>query len=130
MQCEASFTDDDVVILNGTDEDLPKMEGNMEARQAKLKAEKKAKSEAKQKEKASKKEAQASTSSPSMGAPSTSVPSPSALSAVNSATKNGTAEPKSLPGPSSSKLLPTASSSKLTDASKFQPKNGLFYLHL
>lgn len=49
MQCQKPFEDDDVVVLNGTDEDVALMKEQMLNRQAKIKAEKKAKQVAKQK---------------------------------------------------------------------------------
>uniref|UniRef100_A0A336KEN4 Replication termination factor 2 n=1 Tax=Culicoides sonorensis TaxID=179676 RepID=A0A336KEN4_CULSO len=45
--CQTPFKEEDVVILNGTDEDVDLMSTRMESRTARLKAEKKAKSEKK-----------------------------------------------------------------------------------
>jgi hypothetical protein len=41
-QCQQPFSQEDVVVLNGSCEDLDAMKTNLEARQARLKAEKKA----------------------------------------------------------------------------------------
>jgi hypothetical protein len=42
QQCQQPFSQEDVVILNGSSEDLDAMKTKLEARQARLKAEKKA----------------------------------------------------------------------------------------
>ncbi|XP_055547066.1 replication termination factor 2 [Wyeomyia smithii] len=51
--CQVPFTEQDIVILNGTDEDVDLMRTRMEARVARLKAEKKAKADKKAKVKES-----------------------------------------------------------------------------
>ncbi|XP_053695486.1 replication termination factor 2 [Sabethes cyaneus] len=51
--CQTPFTEQDVVILNGTDEDVDSMRTRMEARVARAKAEKKAKADKKAKAKES-----------------------------------------------------------------------------
>ncbi|XP_058059549.1 replication termination factor 2 [Anopheles bellator] len=51
--CQAPFTDDDIVVLNGSEEDIKLMRTKMEARQARLKLDKKNKAEKKAKSKES-----------------------------------------------------------------------------
>ncbi|KAK3908618.1 Replication termination factor 2 [Frankliniella fusca] len=51
QKCQTPFKEEDIVILNGTEEEIDGLRVRMEARQARLRAEKKAKSEAKKKSK-------------------------------------------------------------------------------
>lgn len=51
LKCQTPFKEEDIVILNGSEEEIDGLRVRMEARQARLKAEKKAKSEAKKKSK-------------------------------------------------------------------------------
>lgn len=52
LQCQTPYTDDDIVILNGTEDEIEQMRVKMEARNARAKAEKKAKLDKKSKTKA------------------------------------------------------------------------------
>lgn len=52
IQCQQPFSEEDVVVLNGSPEDLDLMRTKLEARQARYKAEKKARNIAKRKGKA------------------------------------------------------------------------------
>lgn len=49
--CQTPFTDEDIIVLNGTEEDIDQMRTKMEARNARLKLEKKAKADKKSKSK-------------------------------------------------------------------------------
>jgi hypothetical protein len=52
MQCQQPFSEEDIVVLNGTAKDLELMRTKLEARQAHIKAEKKARNDTKHKGKA------------------------------------------------------------------------------
>jgi hypothetical protein len=52
IQCQQPFSEEDVVVLNGGPEDLDLMRTKLEARQARYRAEKKARNDAKRKGKA------------------------------------------------------------------------------
>ncbi|XP_058121743.1 replication termination factor 2 isoform X2 [Anopheles ziemanni] len=49
--CQTPFTDEDIIVLNGTEDDIDQMRVKMEARNARLKLEKKSKAEKKSKSK-------------------------------------------------------------------------------
>jgi hypothetical protein len=52
IQCQQPFSEEDVVVLNGSPEDLDLMRAKLEVRQARYKAEKKGRNDAKRKGKA------------------------------------------------------------------------------
>ncbi|XP_034237138.1 replication termination factor 2 [Thrips palmi] len=116
LKCQAPFNEEDIIILNGTEEEVDGLRVRLEARQARAKAEKKAKSEAKKKLKA---EVQDS------GVPTESIPFQPSVASASSVPKetlsSGTAKL-----PSSSKIIPSAAagSSKMTVGMGAKPLAG------
>lgn len=104
LQCQAPFKEEDIIILNGNEAEVDGLRVRLEARQARLKAEKKAKSEAKRKIKAESRNTEI-CSEPA-------VPGPSASS---TSTEERPSPVEIVKLPTNSKLVPAAAtSSKLT----------------
>lgn len=107
LKCQMPFKEDDIIILNGNEDEVDGLRVRLEARQARVKAEKKAKSEAKRKLKGEALPIESASDKPieSNEASSSIEKDPSIVNMVNM--------------PSSSKLMPSAaSSSKLTGGTK------------
>lgn len=115
LKCQTPFKEEDIVILNGSDEEIDGLRVRMEARQARLKADKKAKSEAKKRSKT------ASEQLVSVESSATTV----SVEPVSDVALPQVPQNETVKLPSKSKLTPSAaSSSKLLVGGSFKSNPG------